>query len=75
MEEETFRRYICVCLESRRRHVDGIDILPYDMFLNELWEGRYIHELCKYSPCPEAQLQQRRKSRRDYGSAFQSALD
>ena len=43
MEEETFRRYICVCLESRRRHVDGIDILPYDMFLNELWEGRYIH--------------------------------
>ena len=26
MDENTFRRYLCVCLETRPRRVDGIEI-------------------------------------------------
>ena len=40
-EEDTMKRSICVCLESRRRDVDGIDVLPYADFLAELWSGKY----------------------------------
>ena len=41
MSEATFRNYLCVCLERRPRHVDGIDVLPYGTFLENLWDGVY----------------------------------
>lgn len=40
-EEGIFRHYLCVCMETRPRLVDGIGILPYQNFLRELWEGGY----------------------------------
>ena len=40
-EEEKFRRYLCVCLEPRRRRVGGVDVLPYGEFLEALWNGEY----------------------------------
>ncbi len=38
-EEKNLRRYVCVSLEARRRAVDGIEVLPYGVFLRELWDG------------------------------------
>lgn len=38
-EEEALRRYLCVSLEQRSRTVEGIDVLPYETFLTELWAG------------------------------------
>ena len=40
-EEEKLRRYLCVCLEPRRRRVGGVDVLPYGEFLEALWSGEY----------------------------------
>ena len=41
-DEETFRDYLCVCMESRpRRTRTGIEVLPFRMFLDRLWEGVY----------------------------------
>lgn len=40
-EEETFRNYLCVCMERRPRRQDGVEILPYGMFLDNLWAGIY----------------------------------
>ena len=40
-EEETFRHYLCVCMESRPQYIEGIEVLPYGMFLDNLWEGKY----------------------------------
>ncbi len=40
-EEERLRRYLCVCLEPRRRQVGGVDVLPYAEFLGALWNGEY----------------------------------
>ena len=40
-DEGTMKRLVCVCLEARRRRVDGIDVLPYAEFLAELRAGRY----------------------------------
>lgn len=40
-EEKKLKRYICVTLEPRRRIVDGIAVLPYREFLDELWNGQY----------------------------------
>ena len=40
-EEEKLRRYLCVCLEPRRRRVGGVDVLPYGEFLEALWGGEY----------------------------------
>lgn len=39
-EEKRLRRYLCVSLEPRRRAVDGIQILPWREFLDELWGGK-----------------------------------
>ncbi len=41
MDEHSFKNHICVCLESRSLHREGIDILPFDVFLENLWEGAY----------------------------------
>ena len=40
-EEEKLRRYLCVCLEPRRRRVGAVDVLPYAEFLEALWSGEY----------------------------------
>ena len=40
-QEEKLRRYLCVCLEPRRRRVGGVDVLPYGEFLEALWSGEY----------------------------------
>ena len=40
-DEKVFKKYICVCLESRPRYINGIEILPYDVFLKNLWELAY----------------------------------
>ena len=40
-EEKKLRRYLCVCLEPRRRRVGGVDVLPYGEFLEALWGGEY----------------------------------
>jgi uncharacterized protein len=36
-EEGTIRRAIVVCREDRPRRTGGIDILPWELFLDELW--------------------------------------
>ncbi len=36
-EEHLFSKYVIVCREERPRKVDGIYILPWQYFLNELW--------------------------------------
>ena len=40
--ERKFRRLVCVCMEPRRREADGIVILPWREFLDELWAGAYV---------------------------------
>jgi predicted AAA+ superfamily ATPase len=41
-EERKLKRYICVSMESRRRKVGNIDIIPYEEFLNLLWDKAFI---------------------------------
>jgi predicted AAA+ superfamily ATPase len=36
-EERRFKRLFLVCMEPRPRRVDGIDVMPWQMFLDELW--------------------------------------
>ena len=39
-EEYTARRYIIISLDPKpRKTIDGIDILPWKIFLDKLWEG------------------------------------
>jgi len=40
-EEGTFERYLCVSTEPRARRVEGVTILPYEAFLDALWDGEY----------------------------------
>lgn len=40
-EERLLERYLCVSLESRRRTVDGITVLPWAEFLDALWADEY----------------------------------
>jgi len=40
-EEARLKRLLCVSLESRRRTVGTLTLLPYRTFLQELWSGRY----------------------------------
>ncbi|MDA3951010.1 MAG: AAA family ATPase [Spirochaeta sp.] len=42
LEERSISRGIVVCREDRPRRVDGIDILPWERFLTELWAGRIV---------------------------------
>ena len=39
-DEGLFDHYIVVCMESTPRTVDGIRIVPWAKFLDELWSGR-----------------------------------
>lgn len=38
-EEDLFERYVVVAMETVAREVDGIRILPWAVFLDELWSG------------------------------------
>lgn len=40
-EEGKIKRLLCVSLEPRPRRVDKIEILPYGLFLDRLWEGEF----------------------------------
>lgn len=41
-EEALLARYIVVCQEARRRTVDGVEILPWREFADELWSDRLL---------------------------------
>src|SRR5947209_5160400 len=41
-EERKLARYLCVCLEPRRRRVDAISIVPFRQFLDALWTGEFV---------------------------------
>jgi predicted AAA+ superfamily ATPase len=41
-EEKKLKRYLCISLDPRPRTLDGINILPYRKFLNDLWIGAYL---------------------------------
>lgn len=41
-EEGLLKRYVVVCQETRRRTADGIEILPWRAFADELWDGRLV---------------------------------
>lgn len=40
-EEGTLKHFVCVCLETRARTVEGIRILPYEEFLDGIWNGEF----------------------------------
>ncbi len=40
-EEGRLKRLVCVSLEPRRRSIEGVTVLPYREFLEELWSGEY----------------------------------
>jgi predicted AAA+ superfamily ATPase len=40
-EEKKLRRYLCVCLATRPRRVQNIEILPFQTFLERLWAGAF----------------------------------
>ena len=40
-EEKRLKRYLCVCFESRARKVEGVLVLPFNEFLEALWNGEY----------------------------------
>jgi predicted AAA+ superfamily ATPase len=42
-EERIFKRYLLVCTSDiERRTTDGVEILPWRVFLNRLWSGDYV---------------------------------
>ena len=41
-EEGLFERYVVVSMEAMPREVDGIRILPWSVFLDELWAGELV---------------------------------
>jgi predicted AAA+ superfamily ATPase len=40
-EERLLKRFVCVCLEGRPRRVEGISIVPWRQFLDQLWAGAF----------------------------------
>ena len=40
-EEKRMKRYLVVSLETRKRQVGEVTVLPWQVFLNELWNGKY----------------------------------
>ncbi|MBI4720524.1 MAG: DUF4143 domain-containing protein, partial [Chitinivibrionia bacterium] len=41
-EEQTLKRYLCVCQEERPRSIDMVSVIPFKDFLDRLWDGEYI---------------------------------
>jgi predicted AAA+ superfamily ATPase len=39
-EEKALRRHVLVCLEARARRVDDLEIMPWRVFVEELWSGQ-----------------------------------
>ena len=43
-EEYSAKKYIVVSMDPRpRKTADGIDILPWQVFLDRMWKGKYFH--------------------------------
>jgi len=40
-EEKKLKHYLCVSLEPRKRILGKIQVLPYEEFLDALWDGEY----------------------------------
>ncbi len=40
-EEKRMKRYLLVSFESRKRQVGEVTVLPWQIFLTELWNGKY----------------------------------
>lgn len=40
-EEKRLKRYVCVSMESRRRRIGNVIVLPYKEFLEDLWGGGF----------------------------------
>ncbi len=43
-EEGITKRHILICMEPVRRSVEGIEIMPWEFFLDKLWQGHVIGE-------------------------------
>lgn len=41
-EESLLKRHVVVCQEPRRRVVDGVEILPWQVFADQLWSDGFI---------------------------------
>ncbi len=41
-EEGQLKKYVLVCMEKEARNIDGIEILPVDIFLKKLWRGKLV---------------------------------
>jgi uncharacterized protein len=41
-EEKLLEHHVAVTLEPRRRTVDGITLVPWREFLEQLWDGAYV---------------------------------
>ncbi len=48
-EEALMTHYILVSMEPATRQVDGIDILPWQQFLDRLWDGEWMTSMGR--PC------------------------
>lgn len=44
MEEEIFSQFVIVCQEEYPRIIDGIKILPWKFFFEQLWNGELYHD-------------------------------
>ena len=42
LDENSWKRRLLVCNTPRAQRVDGIEILPWEQFLTELWSGKII---------------------------------
>ena len=41
IEENKLKRHICVCREHLPRKIGEIDVMPYETFLDALWNGEF----------------------------------
>jgi uncharacterized protein len=41
-EEKTLKNYLCVSLETQRRKIGPVTVLPYRDFLKALWAGEFV---------------------------------
>ena len=39
LDERQLTKYLMVCLEDKPRKIDGIEILPWDLFLEKIWKN------------------------------------
>jgi hypothetical protein len=46
-EENCFDSFILVCREKEKRLVDGIYVYPWELFLNDLWDGKILPKSLK----------------------------